>query len=205
VTRDPRPSRRNEQSVVSELEYGVSRWWSVALEGEWERAGGSGEALSGDSVTWENRFQLTERGNPWVDAGLFLEYGRSIGGRADQLRVGPLLGRQLGAATFATLNLLLVEDLGRRAGSGVSVNYAIQVRHELMRWLAPGVEAYGGAERIEPLNTRQDRHRAGPVLFGVVPLGDLADVRYEVGYLFGLSHDTPAGTFKFLLGYEKTF
>jgi len=43
------------------------------------------------------------------------------------------------------------------------------------------------------------------VLFGILPLGDRADIRYEIGYLFGLSSDTPNGTFKFLLGYEKTF
>jgi hypothetical protein len=51
----------------------------------------------------------------------------------------------------------------------------------------------------------QDRHRGGPVLFGVFPLGDHQDIRYEIGYLVGFTPQTPDGTFKFLLGYEATF
>lgn len=205
VTRDRRASKRNEQSLIGELEYGFSRWWSTAIEAQWERPGGVSESLSSDSLTWENRFQLSKPDNDWADVGLFLEYERNIAGAPDQLRVGPLLGRRFGESTSANLNLLLVENLGHGATGSPAVNYAIQVRHDLSKFFAPGFEAYGGPEWVQATNARQDRHRVGPVLFGVLPLGDVADIRYEVGYLFGLSHDTPSGTFKFLLGYEKTF
>jgi hypothetical protein len=49
-------------------------------------------------------------------------------------------------------------------------------------------------------------HQIGPVLLGVLNLASLGNLRYEAGYLFGLTRPGSAlGAFKFLLEWERYF
>src|SRR5580692_11812056 len=59
------PGTNNEQSFVHELGYGVNNWWHTEVEFETDRPGGPGNRLKFDQLTWENRFQFTERGQYW--------------------------------------------------------------------------------------------------------------------------------------------
>ena len=74
---DPKPNRSGEQSFTAEIEYGVTHWWQTELEFEFERDAGPGQSTYFNQVTSENLFQFTERGEYWLDAGFFAEYGLS--------------------------------------------------------------------------------------------------------------------------------
>ena len=64
---DRRPANAHGRGIVNEFEFGVSDWWSPAIEGEWGRQAGPNEPAVFQGLTFENRFQLTKRGEHWLD------------------------------------------------------------------------------------------------------------------------------------------
>jgi hypothetical protein len=188
-------------SLVGEFEYGVSEWWSPAIEAEWNRPAAPDERTGIEAFTFENRFQLAPEGRYWLDPGLFVEYERAAArGTPDVVRLGPLLRKEFGP-TRNVLNLLAVKRLGG-SHAGVSYSYAWQTQWTVSDLLQPGFELYGGAGEADTATTQ---HRGGPVFFGTFRFGGGHDIRYEIGYLLGLNRATPGGTFKLLIGYEVQF
>ena len=51
----------------------------------------------------------------------------------------------------------------------------------------------------------EQQHRIGPVLVGVSNFAPYGNLKYEVGYLFGLTEATPRGTVRWRLEYEIPF
>jgi hypothetical protein len=200
---DRRSGQDRGYSLVGEFEYGATDWWSPAVEGEWVRPAGPDAPTTFDGISFENRFQLADHGRHWADPGLFVEYER---GRApaspDALRVGPLLRKDFGR-TINVLDLLVVQEFGPRARSHPAAAYSWQTRWRLNQAFQPGFELFGGALDVGRGAERQ--HMAGPAAFGVFPFGNGHDVRYELGYLFGLGPATPDATIKLLIGYEYQF
>ena len=87
---DPHADRSGEQSYTAEFEYGVTHWWQTELELEFERDPGPGQATYFNQVTSENLFQFTQRGEYWLDAGFFAEYGIStLKGDPNEFTAGP--------------------------------------------------------------------------------------------------------------------
>src|ERR1700712_2229083 len=74
---DPHADRSGEQSQTLEFEYGLTRWWQTELEFEFERDPGVAQTQYFTQLTSENLFQLTQRGEYFVDVGIFAEYGLS--------------------------------------------------------------------------------------------------------------------------------
>jgi hypothetical protein len=71
----------------------------------------------------------------------------------------------------------------------------------------PGIEFYGTIADIGN-SGRYNRqfHMVGPVLAGAQRLGNgLGKLRYEVGYLFGLTSNSPNGAVRWRLEYEISF
>ena len=213
VTFDRDPDKRNERSFTASIGYGVTGFWKTEIEGEWEREAGFDPATRTRFVatTWENTFQLTPQGKYFADLGFFFEYSRADHRDApDAAEFGPLAQFETRPLVH-TVNALFVRDIGRNGEPGVSFEYAWQTKYPLFRWLDPGVEFYGEPGRIGHFAALAEQaHRGGPVLFGVarladLGLGDVGTLKYEVGYLFGLTHATPHGTVKWLFEYELFF
>ncbi|HEX4506551.1 MAG TPA: hypothetical protein VH722_12535, partial [Alphaproteobacteria bacterium] len=83
--------------------------------------------------------------------------------------------------------------------------YAFEVKYVLKSAFQPGLQLFGmpGAFTGFSRYSRQD-NRAGPVLVGEVDAAP-GKIRYEAGYLVGLTHDSPSGTLKLQLEYEFDF
>ena len=47
----PGPDEGSVVTIIGELEYGATEWWSPALEAEWNRGAGPGESVGFESVT----------------------------------------------------------------------------------------------------------------------------------------------------------
>src|SRR6516165_12160234 len=102
---DPKPAHSGELSSVQEFEYGVNRFWRTELELEQNRDAGPGQSLKFSQVTSENFFQLTERGEYWLDAGLFAELGKStLRGNPNEFTLGPMLRKEI----FGTINTVIL-------------------------------------------------------------------------------------------------
>ena len=112
----------------------------------------------------------------------------------------------MGTDTVHTLNLLFSKEVGRNRTDDTPFFYAWQSRLRLDPHFEPGIEIYGQIDDIAaPGKLADQRHRAGPVVAGLHSLAPYGKIKYEVGYLFGLTHATEEGTVRWRLEYEIPF
>jgi hypothetical protein len=202
--------RNNLQSYTGEIEYGLTSWWRIALEGEWA-AEERGENLRYEATALENVFQLTEQGKYWADLGFFAEYEHAAS-RSDPevITFGPIVQKELhdvfGTDTLHTLNLFVSKEVGRNRTDDTGLSVAWQSRFLLNQYFEPGIEYYGQIGDIEaPGKFAEQSHRIGPMFAGELGLGSFGAIKYELGYLFGLNRSTEDGTVRWRLEYEIAF
>ncbi|MDR3500470.1 MAG: FTR1 family protein [Parvibaculum sp.] len=201
------PSKDNEQKQTVSFGYGVTDYWATEIGGNWMRDPGGKTHF--DSTEWENRFQLTDQGEYFVDLGFATEYEhvRNRDGDSDEIDFGPVIAKDIGDTT-TTANLIFERLLGPHADGGLGVTYRLQERWRLDEAFEPAIEAYGEFGRVNNLGSVDEQeHRAGPAIQGAVngPNWFPGKFRYNVGYLFGLTSATARGTLKTVMEYELRF
>jgi len=203
---DRNPAKNNAKSSVVELEYGVNDFWMTELEGEWGRDPGPGDAEKFLATTFGNQFQIFPQGEKWLDVGFWTEYSMaSKKTDADKIKFGPLAQKSFGDFT-ATANFYLEKQIGANAVGGTDATYAAQLKYDWLRWLDPAIEAHGDIGYINQNTVPKDQtHLVGPVMVGQISLGSAGEIKYELGYLVGISTATPESTFKWKLEYEIAF
>lgn len=205
VTFDKKKSgRNNDQSYTHSLGYGVTSFWKTELEGEFEAAPASN--LRFKATTFENVFQLTPQGEYFADLGLFAEYSHVADrNNPDTAKFGPLVQKEWGE-TLHTLNLLFEKQIGLHRTDATDFTPAWQSRWRLNPLFEPGIEYYGDIADIARLGKLSgQRHRIGPVLVGLFDTQGIGKLKYEVGYLFGLTRGTENGAVRWKLEYEFRF
>ena len=206
-TFDPNPANKHNETGTLELGYGFLPWWGSELEFAWSRTA-SDPPRRLDEVNFENTFQLADQGEYWLTPGVFAEIGKSARvGNADHFEVGPTLQKEWGE-TVHVLNLFFEHQFGPdNDAKNVDLNYAWQSLWTVSQHFQPGVEVFGDAGQLDQIPGIRDQElRAGPVTYGKVSFGQrLGELRYGVGYLFGLTHATEKGALKWNLEWEKVF
>ena len=203
---DPNPAHSGELSSVVEFEYGVNSFWRTELELEWNRDAGPGQTLNLDQVTSENFFVFTERGQYWLDAGLFAEFGKAtIRGNPNEFTLGPMLRKEI-FGTINTVNLFLQKEVGPNSAGSPFFVYAWETRLALGTPIEPGFQAYGNPSAFEGFNSHwpQD-NRIGPQLFGTVSNIGPGTLKWNAGVLFGVGSAAPRETIRWQLEYEIHF
>lgn len=204
ITVDGDASKDNEQKHLVGLGYGVTEWWFTEVYAEWEREAGPGEDTVFEAFEWENRFQLTNPGENWADAGLLVEYERTDSGSSpDKIEVGLLLAKELGQFD-AAFNLIIEKEVGTNASDDYELAQAFQLKYRLDPAFEPGIELYSEFGAIDDMHDFDEQeHFIGPVVEGKLPLGDTgAKLKYNVGYMFGLTDETPDGAVKAIIELE---
>jgi hypothetical protein len=198
------------QSYTNEIAYGLTPWWQLEVESA--LVSGAGTTLRSEAFAFENTFQLTEPGEYFFNYGFFAEYEHTKArGSANAFTFGPIIQKELpnllGLNTLHTVNLFLSHDVGANASRATGFSYAwqsIALRHPL---LSPGIEFYGSIPDLGnsgPYN--RQFHMVGPVLVGAHNFGNhLGKIKYEVGYQFGLTSNSPTGAVRWRLEYEIAF
>jgi hypothetical protein len=202
-TSDNNPGRTNERNVTSELGYGLTDYWFGEIENEFEK--GSQDKWRYHALGLENVFQLTEQGEHYLDVGFFAEYEIAMQrGNSDGFIFGPILQKQIGRL-LVTANLLVATDIGGREPEDPQFNYSLEAKYLLGPMFQPGFQFFGAPGAFSGFSRfSQQDNRAGPIIFGELYTAP-GKIKYEAGYLVGLTHDTPSGTLKFLLEYEIAF
>jgi hypothetical protein len=210
ITFDTNGSPLNRaQSYTNSIGYGVLPWWEIELEGE--MASGGGQHLTWNAVTMENRFQLTEPGEYFFNLGFFAEYSQSTQrGQPSGITAGPIIQKELndvfGIDTLHTLNVFLDRGVGHNATSATGLQVAWQSVALLTPLIAPGFEYYGIVDNIAHAGpASQQQHLIGPVLTGAYNFSPYGKVKYEVGYLFGLTPASGRSAIRWKLEYEIAF
>jgi hypothetical protein len=196
TTFDSDPGKDDQQQYKFEAGYGIADKWFTAI-GSTVAKDATGD-LQNQEVFWENIIQLTEQGEHWVDAGLYLEYAVARGAGTPNELEGKLLLEKSVGNFLHTANLVFVREVGNGAANATNFEYAWRSKYFISRALEVGIELYGEmGEFGHVLPSNQQDHRIGPVISG-----KLGQSKYELGYLFGASDAAPNGTLKFNIEYE---
>lgn len=201
---DSAADKNNAQTHIFELGYGVTSWWHTALVGVLDKQPQG--SLSYNATGWENIFQLTQQGEYWLDAGLYLEYARGWRGQPDEFETKILLEKAVQPLVL-TANLIFNKQAGQNADKGIGFEYGVRAKWPWTRGLQFGVEAFGESGRIGDFAAvSQQHHAVGPVLLGRFNVPHIPGVfGYQVGYLFGVTSASAKGEMKGVLEYEIPF
>jgi hypothetical protein len=127
---------------------------------------------------------------------------------SDTAKLGLLLQREQ-EKTLHTLNLYIEKEVGQSAGNADTFSYAWQSRYRLSPLFEPGIEIYGQIEDLNhPGKLSEQQLRIGPMFAGAYNLRELGGkgkVKYELGYLFGLTDATEDRTLRTRIEYEIGF
>ncbi len=188
----------SEHAFVFDVGYGVTDRWRT--EAVLEYASEDGEPGTLEALEWENVFVLTEQGKYWMDVGIFAEYEHTFASGPDEIKIGPMLQKEVGP-TVANLNLLFERELGDGASNDTKLDYSWQVKwrgREALEW---GVQGFGGLGAVDNLG-EGDSHIAGPALFGLKRLPSGNKIAYNAAVLAGLNDVAPDVTARFQIEYE---
>lgn len=207
-TFDKRDEKDNLQKHKVAVGYGVTEHWFTEVYGEWEKhpqeetEGEEGHSLKYEATEWENRFQISEPGEWWIDTGFYAAYEFvSENKEADKLEMKILLEKSVDQWTNRA-NLTLEKAFGGGSKENWEAGAAWSTSLRLRKEFEPGVELhweYGefNQSRLFDEQTMQ----VGPVAYG--KLGE--HIKYDAGYLFGVSSAAPEGELKCIVEFEWRF
>ena len=187
------------------LGYGATPWWFTEAYVKYEKEGG--EKTKYDAFEWENRFQLTESNKYFVDVGLFteIEIPRERRVEGYELAFGPLFQFDTGPVRW-NANVFFEKVIRSREEGAhpTEIGYQLQAAYRLPAGIDIGVQAFGEMGKWNDWEPRDEqKHRAGPAIFGKVKLGEGRQVlKYNAALLFGETHATPRHTFRLQAEYE---
>lgn len=176
------------------IEYGLTSWWAAEATVNFGRA--VGDALRGDSLEWENRFQFTETGRRPYEIGLLFEVERATRSHEGwELRYGPLLQAHWGALQ-GNLNLLFERRVGAETQERTEFGYQWQLRMHGDRSIDWGMQGFGELGRWDRWAPGSEQsHILGPALFA--RLGSDEDAtEVEAGLLLGTGGAAPEATLR---------
>lgn len=210
VTFDKKNSgKNNNQSYPTEVELGLLPFLSVGIEGNVEA--NSGENVHYKATALESTLQLTPQGKYWADLGFFTEFEHpASGSSANSVTFGPLVQKEVpdffGFDTLHTLNTLFSREIGPHAADATPLLVAWQSRLRVDPLFEPGFEFYGMVDDVShPGKLADQQHRIGPMLAGLYSFPPYGKLRYELGYLVGLTRATENGAIRWRVEYEIAF
>jgi high-affinity iron transporter len=205
----PKSGLSNNQRYTIEYGFGPLPNWFVEVGHE--LAAPNGENITYDATEIESYLQLTPTGKYFGDLAMFAEYERPLHqGDPQSFTFGPLaqteFGEIAGISALHTLNALFTRTVGNNRTEATQLFTAWQSRLLINPYIQPGFEYYGEIDQIlNPGTLSQQLHRIGPVLVGASNFAPYGNLKYEAGYLFGVTDATPRGTVRFRLEWEVPF
>ena len=162
--------------------YNVNSRWYTELSVAWFRFGAGSEKLA--SVEWQNDVMLTQGQYPF-DLALHSSVSRAESDHSVGLELGPEIQTEIGPLQL-NLNLFLQRDLRVTPSESTELAYQWQLRYHGRAALQFGAQGFGEVGKWNDwLPRSQQSHRAGPAVFGSLPMGGRQVLRYEAAYLIG--------------------
>ena len=207
-TFDKQKEKDRAQTEKFAIGYGITDRWATEVYGEVENDREAEKGMDFKNTEWENRFQFFEPGQYWLDAGFYIAYEFAAKDReSDKLETKLLLEKQSGDFVH-TANLVLEREIGGKPAEDEE-----KVKHQWeggvawssrYRWkqvFEPGVEIHYNAKALnERTSFNEQEFQIGPALYGKV-----GPIKYDMGYLFGVTDASSNGTLKWVVEYEMKF
>jgi hypothetical protein len=195
------PGEERESAGSIGFGLGVTPWWFTELYAKFEREGS--EATKLEAVEWENKFQLTETGKYPFDLGLIVELERPQDhAEGWEVKLGPLLQTEFGKVQV-NANLLFERHFDAEEKSETELGYQWQAKYRWRQELEFGAQGFGEVGEWDNWEASDEQeHKAGPAVFGKLPLGGHQAIKYNAAYLIGLSDAAPDHTLRVQVEYE---
>src|SRR5574337_66651 len=199
TARGPGDDRATAESIGFGM--GVTQHWFTEIYAKVHHE--TGESREFDAIEWENKFQLTEPGEYPVDIGLIVEVERPQNhDEGWEALVGALFQKDFGKLQV-NANLLLERHFDAAEKSETDLGYQWQLKYRLTPAFAFGAQGFGEVGKWDDWeSSHEQEHKAGPAVFGKLPLGDHQALVYNAAYLWGLSDATPGHTVRMQVEYE---
>jgi len=181
--------------------YSPTQWWFTEFYGKWEHP--SGESTRFDEFEWENKFQLTEPGQYWADAGFLIEIERpSDHAEGWEFKLGPLFQKDFGIWQV-NFNPLFERAVHAAEPQVTELHYEWQVKYRWREELEFGAQGFGNlGEWDHWAPGSEQEHKLGPAIFGKVLLGGRNTIVWNAAWLFGASDAAARNTFRLQTEYE---
>ena len=183
--------------------YGATQWWFTEAYLKYHHEPGNHHQY--DAFEWENKFQLTEHNQYFVDVGLITEFEAPRHEEGYEFKVGPLFQGDAGPVRW-NANLLFEKVFrgSRDEEHPTEMGYQLQARYSLQQGLDVGVQAFGEMGKWNHWDpSREQNHRLGPAIFGKVRLGEGREaIKYNAAWLHGVTDGAPKDTFRLQAEYE---
>lgn len=195
------------QKQQMSLSYGVNDFWKTELHGKLAKA--SGDNVTFDAWKWNNIFQLTERGQYFVDVGGTLGYEWTPrGNKADAVEARLILAKDIeNTSHIVNFNAEKQVSSGKRKQTKGKILWSS--RYNYTKAFEPGFEIESDFNELKKMGSfDEQKHSIGPAAYGKIPLpfGDEAGgLKYRVAYLFGVSDAASDGQAIIQLEYKLSF
>ena len=203
---DHSKSKNAVQEYKNSIGYGLTDRWATELYGEFERQpqqDDNGNAFISSvkftHLEWENRYQLTEQGQYWLDAGLYFAYEIPMRQKDPGRIEGKILLEKSPGQFTHTANIIFNKEVGGGTTQETTAGLAWSSRYRLSEHFQPGIEYWIDFGEIhKALHYDQQSHQVGPAIYGRLT----RHIKYDLGFLFGISAAAPRGELKWILEYE---
>ena len=189
--------------------YGVTREWYTELALGYLHTPETGTQQS--DLNWQNDYLLTRGQYPFdlaihtnitkyrtLDPERRAEYFGEY--RGVNLEIGPVMQTDIGRMQL-NANLLFDRTYRAETPSRTQMKYQWQAKYRFFQQLHVGLQGFGELGDWDHWAPRsQQSHRAGPVIAGVMPLGQQA-LKYEASFLSGSIIAEHAKTFSMRVQY----
>ena len=181
--------------------YGAKEWWFTEVYLKYKRE--NNEGTKHDAVEWENKFQLTDTGKYPVDVGFLVEIERPRDhAEGWEVEWGPLFETDFGRVQL-NANALFKRNYRAEGLAETQFLYQWQAKYRWMPQFEYGFQGFGEMGKWDQWAPAGERsHRAGPAVFGKLPVGERQAIRYNAAWLLGTSQAAADHTFRMQVEYE---
>jgi hypothetical protein len=151
------------------------------------------------STEFETKLRFYKPGDYWLDTAVKFGYEfRHDNNRANQVKTKLLVQKNL-QDWYHLANFNFSKEVGEYAAKDVEMSIGWRTKYKFKPYFEPGFEYFANFSELTDMPSYGNQsHVAGPMFFGEV----LPGVKYQAGYLFGISDAAPDGSAKFFLRYE---
>jgi FTR1 family protein len=202
---DNRAEKKNARRQEYSFGYGLTDWWATEVGGIIEQGPDEDGIMSKPIFThleFENRFQLTPQGKYWIDVGVLIEYEQTFKHEETNNIEAKILLEKTFTSFVHTVNFILEKEVKNYSDEKLpapEARVAWSTKYLWRSYLQPGFEYhadFGEVRHHNPYN--EQAHQVGPNLYGRIT----KNVKYDIGYLFGISPASPDGQLKWVVEYE---
>lgn len=175
--------------------YGILERWRTEVKAILAE---TGNGYDWTGIEWSNRFQILKGQDGWPKLSVQENYKFALhADKTDKIEFTILASQDTGPFGHV-INVNFEREVGPHSIGGTNVNFGWKSKYRYLPTFEPGFELYADFSKFGgPATKGPKKHLLGPVAYGTIADG----LKYEAGFLAGISDGAPDGRFKWILTY----